>query len=338
MSRESFCYSVPVTQPLPDRRVILAGVTAGLLYGATFRALFGAGHLQTAFGVMTLAFIFVVPFALGYLTVAIGERERPWGWLARIVAPMLTAVVTLTAGLLLAWEGLICVVLWLPLTAILAILGGLTAAIVGLLTRRRQTRTVAMCVVAGLPLLVAPVEKLRHLPQEVRPVHTAMDIAADPAVIWRAISRVRAFEPAEHGFAWTHAIGFPRPVEATLEGEGVGAVRHASFEGGVVFVERVTAWEPGQRLAFTVHADPNAIPMRTLDQHVTVGGEYFDVLEGEYRLEALGPGLVRLHLTSRHRLSTRFNAYARLWTDFVMADIQRYILARLKMRAEAGRP
>ena len=122
------------------------------------------------------------------------------------------------------------------------------------------------------------------------------------------------------------------PIEATLSREGVGGVRHASFAGGVVFVETVTVWEPGERLEFTIAADANAIPMRTLDEHVTVGGEFFDVLEGRYRIEPAAAG-VRLHLESRHRVSTRFNVYARLWTDFVMGDIQRSILEVVRDRA-----
>ena len=118
--------------------------------------------------------------------------------------------------------------------------------------------------------------------------------------------------------------------------EGVGGVRQASFAGGVVFVETVTVWEPGERLEFSIAADPNSIPMRTLDQHVTVGGEFFDVLEGRYRIERLSDpsgSRVRLHLASRHRVSTRFNVYARLWTDFVMSDIQRSILQVVADRA-----
>jgi hypothetical protein len=60
------------------------------------------------------------------------------------------------------------------------------------------------------------------------------------------------------------------------------------------------------------------------------------VLEGEYRLEPLAPDRVRLHLSSRHRLSTRFNAYAGWWSDLVMSDTQGAILEVVKSRAENG--
>jgi hypothetical protein len=44
---------------------------------------------------------------------------------------------------------------------------------------------------------------------------------------------------------------------------------------------------------------------------------------------------VLLHLSSKHRLSTRFNAYGGLWTDFIMSDLQSDILRIVQARAEA---
>ena len=111
-------------------------------------------------------------------------------------------------------------------------------------------------------------------------------------------------------------------------------MRHATFEHGVLFVETITDWRPGRRLAFSIRADTAHLPPTTLDEHVTVGGPYFDVLEGVYEIEPVAPGRVILHLASTHRLSTRFNAYSGLWTDFIMRDVQEYILEIVKRRCE----
>jgi hypothetical protein len=43
---------------------------------------------------------------------------------------------------------------------------------------------------------------------------------------------------------------------------------------------------------------------------------------------------VRLHLTSRHRISTHFNAYRSLWSDYLMSEIQANLLRVLKGRIE----
>jgi hypothetical protein len=67
-----------------------------------------------------------------------------------------------------------------------------------------------------------------------------------------------------------------------------------------------------------------------------VGGRYFDILDGEFRLSPRPDGTVLLELTSRQRVSTRFNPYAGLWTDWIMRDLQENILAVIEARAEAG--
>ena len=58
-------------------------------------------------------------------------------------------------------------------------------------------------------------------------------------------------------------------------------------------------------------------------------------LSGAYSIEPRPDGGVVLHLSSEHRLSTTFNRYAGLWTDFIMSDTQQYILRIIKHRAES---
>ena len=123
-------------------------------------------------------------------------------------------------------------------------------------------------------------------------------------------------------------------MEATLSHEGVGGVRQASFTGGLVFTETIDHWDSLHDLSFSIHANTSQIPPTTLDEHVQVGGRYFDVLEGEYRLESLSDRETLLHLSSRERVSTHFNPYAGLWTDAVMRSIQNSILLVIKHRAE----
>jgi len=147
---------------------------------------------------------------------------------------------------------------------------------------------------------------------------------------------VAPIQPWEHPPALYTVIGFPRPVSALLETEGLGGVRYARFERGVLFIETVTEWEELTRIGFRVQADTRAIPATTLDPHVTVGGRFFDVLTGRYDIEPLEGGAVRLVLTSRHRVSTMFNVYAGAWADLVMRSIQQTILGIIRARCEAG--
>ena len=148
------------------------------------------------------------------------------------------------------------------------------------------------------------------------------------------IERVPAIAPNELRPTWTHRIGFPRPIAATLSHEGVGGVRHATFDGGVLFIETIDTWDPWRKLSFSIRAQTDRIPRTTLDQHVTIGGPYFDVLRGTYELQPLSNGGTRLILSSDHRLSTDFNWYSELWTRSVMSDLQKSILSVIKNRCE----
>ncbi len=319
------------------RRVWCSSAVVALGYGLCARLFFGLadnpskGWFGSMFAVMSVAFIFVVPFSIGFLATYLG-RVSSVG--RAIFFPLLPAMAALIIALMFAWEGLICIILWLPLFALLSMSGGLVA---WTLLRMKQdaARGPIVGAVILLPLIVAPLERALPHAAEQRHVATSIVIQADVSAVWREIATVPQIQPEEHSFALSHLIGFPRPIAATLSGTGVGSVRHATFERGVLFIEQVTLWRENEQLEFSIHSDPDTIPAKALDQHVTVGGPYFDVLSGAYSIEQRPAGGVVLHLSSEHRLSTTFNRYAGLWTDFIMRDTQQYILRIIKRRAES---
>ncbi len=303
-----------------------------LLYGLVAFFAFRYPAWKDTFRLMTVAYIFILPLVLGCITVYVGELKGRRSWWFRLFMPLVP--VTLLAGLalLFAWEGAICIIMILPTFLAMAMVGGL---FYGLIKDAGSSRlsVLVLSAVLFLPYAGAPLESRWADPTQLRSVETAIEIPAPAEKVWPQIIRVRKFEPEEHGFSLVHAIGFPRPVEATLSHPGVGGVRLASFEGGVVFVETIDAWEEGKSLSFKIAADPDSIPQKTLDEHVTVGGPFFDVLRGTYKIETLGPSAVRLHLKSDYRLTTPFNFYSSLWTDFIMRDIQNYILRIIHKRS-----
>ncbi|HEV8267087.1 MAG TPA: hypothetical protein VGR00_02590, partial [Thermoanaerobaculia bacterium] len=183
--------------------------------------------------------------------------------------------------------------------------------------------------------LVAPIEDRLRVPTVERVVMNEVLIHADAATVWANVARVPAIDPKALRFSAFRLIGIPRPIEAALDRDGLGALRTASFSGGIVFHERLTAWEPGRRLAFDIAVDAASIRPDVLDEHVKVGTDSFDVLFGEFVLVPVSPKETRLVLSSRHRLATRLNLYAGFWTDAVMRDLQVTICEVIKARSEA---
>jgi hypothetical protein len=315
-------------------RTFLFGTIVGISYGLAVRAGIDTRVFNRFGGAMTWAFLFGVPFAMGFITVFIAEYRRRQPLSVWILWPVV-AVLGGTLGTFLTFmEGTICIVMFFPIALVCSILGGVLAGLLLRFSRHSRTNDVIAGAVLLFPLMVVPWEHKVLYSNEIHITRNFVDIAAPAPVIWRNIERVRAIQSSELPDSWSHRIGFPNPIEATLSKEGVGGVRHATFTGGVLFIETIDSWEPNQRLGFSIRAQTDAIPNTTLDQHVRIGGAFFDVLHGEYRLELLENGMVRLHLSSQQRLSTDFNWYARIWSDATMADLQSRILKVVKARCE----
>ena len=317
-----------------NRYIAAFGAAIGLAYGLSLRYGSRLFPHSPVLQVMTLSFMFFLPFAMGFITIFIVERRRPqpiWIWFLLPWLPVAAGEAATAAAL---WEGLICVVMFTPIALGASSLGGAAAGTIVRFVRSRRSREATLVCVMCLPILLSSFEPQFLLHQDMRSVESVIDIAASPATVWQNIGRVPRIRASELQSSWSHAIGFPDPVEATLSAEGVGGIRHATFEGGVLFIETIDTWEPDRRLGFSIRAQTDQIPPTTLDEHVTVGGKFFDVLYGEYLLEPLPHGATRLYLLSRHRVSTDFNWYAHLWTDAVMSDVQRRILRVVKNRSE----
>ena len=313
------------------RLVYFASVCLGISYGVLFRIL-TSGHLRGgATATMTVSFLGLGALVIGLLAVYPVERtaaQPVWRW---FMLPMLPILLACGISVLFRIEGLICLIFALPAALLCSMVGGVLG---GVAARVLRVRRGTVACFALLPFLLAPLETLLRPPVQTREVRTQITVHAPASIVWRNIERVRPIQTTEMKDSWTQRIGFPRPVEATLSYEGVGGVRHASFERGLLFIETVNAWAPEKRLAFSIRADTSTIPGTTLDEHVTIGGRYFDVLDGEYQLEPASDGTIVLHLRSRQRLSTDFNAYAGLWTDAVMRTLQNSILGVIKVRCE----
>jgi hypothetical protein len=326
---------------MPDRRapslteLLFSGAGVGLLYGLAIRFGFWLFPQGRAFQVMTVGFVFLVPLAMGFISVYLVERREPQGYAIWFFLPWLTILGVTLGSMLAAWEGFICAVMFMPIAAVIGSIGGIMGGLVARSRTSPGAKNLFVGCVLILPLLIIPAESRFVPPNDIRRVEKSIDIKASPPIVWRNIERVPAIQSDELQPSWTRRIGFPAPVEATLSREGIGGVRHATFAGGVLFIETVDVWEPTHRLAFSIHAETAQIPAATFDEHVRVGGQYFDVLRGEYEIEPLPGGISRLHLSSQHRVSTDFNWYARLWTDAIMRDTQNSILHVIKDRCEA---
>ena len=321
-------------------KVWLLSVAAGALFGCIFRLSFNSTNSNDPvpkIWIMTIGFLFLVPFSMGYLSVDHYLKSTPEetiDWRKWSFLPCMSVSITMLVTAAFKWEGAICLIMAAPILLVSSMLGGIAARWTwGALKRKSPGKLSAI----ALPLLFILIEAHIPSPNQIRTVPTDILIHAPASIVWDNIKSVRAIAPSELSSTWVNRLGFPLPIAATLSHPGIGGVRQATFTGGLAFKETVNRWEPQSDLRFSIRADTSAIPPTTLDEHVTIGGAFFDVLDGEYQLEPT-PNGVLLHLVSHQRLSTHFNPYAAAWTDAVMRSIQQQILVVIKNRCETQQP
>jgi hypothetical protein len=300
-------------------------------YALLLRLLF-CDTISDVLSVMSVTFLFCLPFITGALTVYFSPVEKVRRFSYRMCAPWIPVFLFFVITLICSIEGFACWIMILPLFMIGASIGGLIG---GYYKLKKKDNKVYVSLLVLLPFLMAPVEHWIGAIPGTYTAYTYIDIHAPADVIWNNITRVKEI-PASKDKGWlTRTLGFPRPVRAELNYNGVGAHREAVFTNGLVFHEDVTAYIEQQKMVFSIKANPHEIPSTTMDEHVVIGGAYFDVLNGTYELQRLNENTYRLHLYSHFKLKTTFNFYASWWARWIMQDIQNNILQIEKERSEA---
>ena len=313
-----------------------AGILFSIAYGICAQLVARKMLDSSVVVVVSYGFVIILPICTGAITVYFGPKKlEPLLYVLYVLlAPLVVMTIQLVISMLIGWEGLICLIMGGFIFYPLAMLGGITMALIlyWLRKKQRDLHPVFLSLFLFTPIVSGTIESKLPLPQEIRTVITEIDINASPQKIWQHITVIPKITEKQTGFFYK--MGFPKPVEATLSFPGVGGVREAKFERGLFFLETISKWSPNDELVFDIAADPKQTPLTTLDPHVVVGGHFFDTLEGRYKIIPLGNNRSKLLLTSRYRLSTRFNIYARIWSDLLMSDIQNNILRVLKTRCE----
>lgn len=313
-------------------KTLLKVIAIPVAYAFLLRFFFGVATWADLFSVMSVTFLCFLPFIVGALTIYLSSLEKVRRLSYRVFAPWIPILIFFVLTLLFAIEGWACWIMVLPLFLLAATIGGLIGGYFKLKGKDKRTY---VSVLVLLPFFLAPLEALIGAIPGTYKAYTYIDIKAPAEKIWSNVTRVREIKKEQDKGWLTSSLGFPRPVKAELDFEGVGASREAIFTNGLVFHETVTEYKDQQKMVFAIKAYPHEIPAATMDEHVVIGGRYFDVLNGTYELEKRSDSIYRLHLYSHFKLTTTFNFYASWWAKWIMKDIQNNILQVEKQRAES---
>jgi hypothetical protein len=320
------------SEPTPSAPLrILAAIGVALVFvGGCF---FLIETFQPERGLVGVGFLLVLPAAVTAFVCYVTDplARRSFGF--HMLIPLWLFLVITIAALVVAAEGVICLVILSP---IWFGIGCASAALTYRLRRRRGTPgQLHASVLLLLPLLAMSVEPVIPLPQEMRVVTRSIDIDAPPERIWPLALGVPDVQPGEG--RWNLAqdlIGVPRPLGARMEGEGVGATRLARWEREIAFSERITEWQLHRRIGWRFEFD-HTEGWDFTDRHLRPDSAYMRITTGGYTLEPLGPDRTRLVLETHYWMRTPVNTYSAWWGEFFLGDIENNVLALIKQRAES---
>jgi uncharacterized protein YndB with AHSA1/START domain len=306
-------------------------IVAGVLAGLALRYVF-SGKPGDPYATMMASFILLTPLVVGAVTVYVAERQRPRTWRYHFFAAALSNVCCVIGAMLVLWEGLICAILIVPLFALFGGLGGL---LMGAICRRTRRPGSSLYSLAALPLVLGFLETGLPLPDSIRGVERQVHIDAPPGTVWRYLQNTGRITPAEVEHGWLYRIGVPLPEIGATEHGAQGSVRRIRMGKGIRFDQIVAEERPGRYIRWTYRFAPDSVPPRALDDHVAIGGAYFDMLDTSYTLTPRGAG-TDLRIRMRYRVSTRFNWYVGPIADALFGNFEETILGFYRGRSEAS--
>jgi Polyketide cyclase / dehydrase and lipid transport len=288
--------------------------------------LLGLGLLMIRGGTYGLTLFVVLPVAVGALGAWVTKARTG----AKAAFAGMTANLIASAGFLVTGsEGVICIVMALPLALPLGALGGWLAYA----PTRKRTLASGTAILAILPFGVGAFGFDRTAKPDVFEVRSSIEIAAPPERVWKHVVTFSELPPPDE---WYFKAGVAYPMRARIEGTGPGAVRYCEFSTGP-FVEPIQVWDEPHVLRFAVTHNP--APMNELSPYANVVPRhlhgYLISKQGQFLLTPLPNGHTLLEGTTWYQHGLWPEMYWTVWSQAIIHRIHMRVLNHIKNLSES---
>jgi hypothetical protein len=274
-----------------------------------------------------------VPYFIGFFTTVV---LRFWSRVEFRVcyrAAAVAAGVFALAGLVFGFEGLICMLLALPLALPLVVLG----AWMGYAALHRADFVDPTHTGVFLILALAGALWAEGRQRWVAPIFTVSDsvtISVPSDAVWSSLIGMGPLgQPKDLLFR----MGVACPQRVDIYGTGEGAMRVCTLSTGQLH-ERITAWEPGRLLRWDSISTPP--PLKELNPFVDTDPPhlhgFYRSVGGQFELQSLGPERTQVTRSSSYQHQVFPAAYWRIWSDYVASRGHVHVLGVLKQSAEGA--
>lgn len=279
---------------------------------------------------VTIAFLIFLPMSLGaiveYIVTLNYPQSRNQLWIRQIW--MILGI--LIVGAVLLREGVICLIMAAPLFLLCTTVGAISMRWFCKRLWKPQNKVFSISLIPLLSLLLLP-----DLSQYYQGV-TEKEIIVNAPIqtVFESINNIQEIKDSEIKYSPIFSIGFPKPISGMTEQTEKGLIRQIYWQRGIHFQEKITQSEAPNKLAWTYIFTPQSFPKGSLDDHLVIGGDYFNLLTTDYSLQSISPNQTKLILRIDYRLSTEVNWYADIWTRYVLSEFSDVVLNIYKNRLE----
>jgi uncharacterized membrane protein YhaH (DUF805 family) len=271
-----------------------------------------------------------IPFFMGFGSVLFYGYNKPLLLRDAMGVAFLSVLFFSLIIFILAFEGIICIVMAFPIFVIVAGIG----AVIGYAVHN-STQVVSMSVFV-IPVFAIPAVGLIEHESNSNPptvsVTTEIIIDAPKQKVW---NEVVAFSKIEEPSELIFKTGIAYPTHAEIDRKGVGAIRKCNFTTGC-FIEPITIWDEPNLLEFGVLDQPPPMIEWSIytDLEIAHLDGYFKSVKGQFKLEELPSGQTRLVGTTWYHHDVWPTLYWKLWSDYILHKIHTRVLKHIKQKVE----
>jgi hypothetical protein len=318
-----------LAQITPESALGSAAVSVLLSVPAGFAMVFLGTHVLANYG---WGLFVALPFTVGFAAALIYGVRQPRSAKGCVGVACLAALLWGAGLLAVAFEGMICLIMAMPIALPLAALGGACGYLV---QRHGWIQTGSPAFLSALLLFVPGVQLTEHVIAPAPPsfiVRSAIDVQAPPETVWKEVIAFSEIPPPSE---LMFRVGIAYPIRAEMVGSGPGAERHCVFSTGA-FVEPIQIWDEPHRLKFSVTLNPPPMEEWTPYPHIDPPHLHGFMVSngGQFLLTPLPNGGTRLEGTTWYRHGLWPAGYWKLWSDTIIHRIHMRVLTHIRDEAE----
>ena len=304
-------------------KLIIVLLTVAVVFSIGFVSIYFFGD----YGWTVFTFL---PFLIGFLPSYFASKRLELTKLQCYGLSFASLIVTGMALLGFGIEGILCILMALPILIVIILLG----AYIGFLINNRKSkfsRAHATLILAFYSLSFLSFDYINE-PDELISAKTEIVINAPIEKVWKHLIDFDTI-PKSDDFIFKHGIAYP--ISAQTKGNGVGAIRYANFTTGT-FLQSVTAWDEPNLLKFQVESQPQ--PMKEWNPfwniHPPHLDGYYKSTKGQFRLQRIGNNVTLLEGTTWYKADIYPQFYWEIWINAIIRKVHQKVLEHIKSESE----